>query len=168
MKCPQIRKIITAAFPVLIGSILTEPADCFKDRGAFLAQACSWSTPPELNRKKLISHQHHTIMLQALSKLKELKCWLWCGSMGKVMEKINQTSWLLWYYVYSLIGLSLVWKKSLLDQLRKFLFLKFSTRNTLLDFTTVFNTGRYRATTDLLISSISFCTSELLKAVETN
>lgn len=54
---------------------------------------------------------HHTSMLQASSKLKEFKCRLWCGSMGKVMEKINQTTWLLWYYIYDLIVLSLVLKK---------------------------------------------------------
>lgn len=54
---------------------------------------------------------HHTSMLQASSKLREPKCWLWCGSMEKVVEKINQTTWLLWYYIYDLVVLSMVWKK---------------------------------------------------------
>lgn len=110
---------------------------------------------------------HHTSMLQASSKLKEFKCWLWCRSMGKVVEKTNQMIWLLWYYIYDLEVLSMVWKKRVYcNSWENFPFWN-STLNSLLDFTTVFNMRRYSAMTDLRIN-ISFCTSELPKAVETN
>lgn len=55
---------------------------------------------------------------------------------GKGSEESNQITWLLWYYIYVLIVLSMVWK-SLLQYLMNFSFLKFNTQNS--RFPTVFN-----------------------------
>lgn len=126
------------------------------------------SVPRSSTADSTAGSTHHTTTLQAPCKLKtaQILTVVWQHGKGCGENQPNDMAALILHLRFDSI-FSGSEKESLLEQLRKFPFLKFNTRNSLLNFTTVFITGRYSATTDLLIN-ISFCTSDLPKAVETN